>query len=55
MSYKPEKIGSVCYLTRKAEARARRSAKRAATRVVRRAAKLDPEGAPARVFRGWID
>lgn len=55
-AYKPEKIPRHARLTPGAEARARRSAKKAATRVARRAAKRDPEGAsPYRITRGYID
>lgn len=55
MAYKPENIGRT-YLSRKAEARARRDAKKAATRLARRAAKRDPENAPtARIVRGYLD
>lgn len=55
MAYKPERCGYHTYLCSKAEARARRDAKKAATRLARRAAKRDPENAPARFMRGWID
>jgi len=54
MAYKPEKI-SRNLLCPGAARRARRDAKKAATRVARRAAKRDPENAPTRVTRGWID
>lgn len=54
MAYKPEAVHRT-HLTRKAQARARRTAKRAATRLVRRASRRDPENAPARFLRGWID
>ena len=55
-AYKPEKIPRHPYMSPGSEARARRSAKKAATRVARRAAKHDPEGAPTRRrTRGWID
>lgn len=55
MAYKPEMIPAHSYLAPKAAARARRTAKKAAARLVRRAAKRDPEGAPTRVIHGWID
>lgn len=56
MALKPEKIPRRCYLTDNAAARARRSAKRAAVRLMRRAAKRDPENAPTRrVTRGYLD
>ena len=56
MAYKPEKIPRRCHLTEGAAARARRDAKRASTRLARRAAKRDPENAPTRrIVRGWID
>lgn len=58
MSYKPEKIPRRrrCMLTDGAYVRARRTAKRAATRLMRRAAKADPEGAPVRrIVRGYLD
>lgn len=54
-AYKPEK-SSRSRLTAKAEARAKRSAKKAATRLMRRAAKFSPEDAPRRrIQRGYID
>jgi hypothetical protein len=55
MAFKPEKVARN-YLTPKAAARARRDAKKAATRLARRAAKADPEGAPVRrITRGYLD
>lgn len=55
MAYKPEMIART-RLTRKAEARARRTAKKAAARLMRRAARQDPEAAPVRLAtRGWLD
>jgi len=55
-AYKPEQIPRHVRLSPGSEARARRSAKKAATRVARRAAKYDPEDAPIRRrTRGWID
>ena len=54
MAYKPE----ACYrsrLCRKAEARAKRDAKKAATRLRRRAEKRDPENAPTMFKKGYID
>jgi len=55
MSLKPEQIGrNTRYLTRKAAARARRDAKKATTRLMRRAVAVDPESAPThRVIRGY--
>lgn len=42
------------YLTEKAAARIRRDAKKAATRLMRRAARRDPENAPTgRIIRGY--
>lgn len=56
MSYKPEKITRNSMLSAKARSRAARDAKKAAARVMRRAARLDPEGAPTRLITsGWID
>lgn len=55
MAYKPEKVARN-YLCPKAAARARRSAKKAATRLMRRAGKADPENAPTRtITRGYLD
>lgn len=56
MAYKPEKIDPHAHhvLCPKSLARSRRTAKKAATRLVRRAAKRDPENAPARIYRGWV-
>jgi hypothetical protein len=55
-AYKPEQIPRHVRTSPGSEARARRSAKKASTRVSRRAAKRDPEGAPTRRrTRGWID
>lgn len=55
MSYKPEQI-SRCrrMLCRKAAARAARTAKKAATRLRRRAERVDPEDAPALFRRGYL-
>lgn len=53
MAYKPEKIDNGP-LTKGGKARARRDAKKAATRLRRRAEKRDPEFAPTRFMRGWI-
>lgn len=56
MSYKPEKITHNSLLSPKARSRAARSAKKAAARVMRQAARRDPEFAPTRVVtRGWVD
>lgn len=58
MSYKAaaEQIPSRCMITEKSASRARRTAKKAAARLARRAARIDPEGAPTRSYtRGWID
>lgn len=56
MAYKPENIGRRNMLCDKASARARRDAKKAATRLMRRASKRDPENAPTgRIVRGYID
>lgn len=55
MAYKPEHVYR-SRLTPKSEARAKRDAKRASTRLMRRAARRDPENAPVRtITRGWID
>lgn len=55
MAYKPELSGYRSRLCPKAEARARRDAKKAATRLRRRAEKRDPESAPTKFMKGWID
>lgn len=56
MSYKPQIVTGRHYLTRKAAARARRTAKKASTRLMRRAAKNEPENAPTRrIVGGWMD
>ena len=56
MAYKPEVINHSHHVTRQAFARARRSAKKASSRVMRRAARRDPENAPTRrIISGWID
>lgn len=56
MAYKPEKIDRRAPLARKALSRLARDAKKASARVMRRAARLDPEGAPTvRITRGWAD
>lgn len=52
MSLKPEQVSR----TRHTSPGARRFAKKAATRVMRRAVKQDPENAPQkRIIRGWAD
>jgi hypothetical protein len=53
MAYKPEKIDNGP-ISRRAKSRAARDAKRAATRLRRRAEKRDPENAPTRFMKGWI-
>jgi hypothetical protein len=56
VAYKPEAAAGHSHLTPKAESRARRSAKKAATRLMRRAVKADPEAAPTRpIVGGWLD
>lgn len=57
MAYKPEHIGrGRGMLCPKASARARRAAKKAAARIMRRLARRDPENAPTvRITRGYLD
>jgi len=58
MAYKPENIGRSGgrFLVKNARRRARQDAKKAATRLARRAAKADPEFAPVRrIVRGYLD
>lgn len=55
MAYKPEqKHHWIGKMTRKAAARAARTAKKAVTRLRRRAERHDPEGAPATFRQGYV-
>lgn len=54
MAYKPEMIKRH-RLCDGAATRAKRTAKKAVTRLRRRAERRDPENAPATFRKGWID
>lgn len=53
MAYKPEQVDRRHPYCKGALRRLARDSKKAATRKRRRAEKLDPENAPARVIRGY--